>query len=141
MKYILDSSVALKWVLPEHDSAAATRLRDDFHNSVHEFLAPDVFPVEIGHALTKAERRKTIVAPSGWTLWQAIMADCPMLAQSIPLMPRAYAISSSMRIGIYDCLYVALAEREQCELITADARMINALKQHFQRIVHFASLP
>ncbi len=30
MKYVLDSSVALKWVLPEPDSARATRLREEY---------------------------------------------------------------------------------------------------------------
>jgi hypothetical protein len=30
MKYVLDSSVALKWVLPEADSAKAIRLRDEY---------------------------------------------------------------------------------------------------------------
>jgi predicted nucleic acid-binding protein len=91
MKYILDSSVALKWVLPEQDSANASRLRDEFHVGLHELVAPDIFPIEVGHALAKAERRKTISAPDGWSLWQAIMADCPVLAPSIALMPRAYA--------------------------------------------------
>ncbi len=33
MKYVLDSSVALKWVLPEADSGKAIRLRDEFTNA------------------------------------------------------------------------------------------------------------
>ena len=41
----------------------------------------------------------------------------------IPLMPRAYAISSQARIGICDCLYIALAEREQCSIVSEDARL------------------
>ena len=57
MKYVLDASVALKWVLTEADSAKAISLRDDFRKQLHEFLAPDVFPVEVAHALTRAERR------------------------------------------------------------------------------------
>src|SRR5262245_38142797 len=30
-------------------------LRDEFRNAVHELLSPDVFPLEIGHALTKVD--------------------------------------------------------------------------------------
>jgi predicted nucleic acid-binding protein len=30
MKYVIDTSVAFKWVVPEIDSDNATRLRDDF---------------------------------------------------------------------------------------------------------------
>jgi hypothetical protein len=48
MKYVLDSNIALKWVLPEALSDKAIHLRDDFHNAVHELLSPDVFSVELG---------------------------------------------------------------------------------------------
>jgi hypothetical protein len=41
MRYVLDSSVALKWVLPEVDSAKAIRLRDEYRNGLHELLATD----------------------------------------------------------------------------------------------------
>jgi predicted nucleic acid-binding protein len=56
MKYVLDSSVAFKWVVPEQFSDKAQLLRDDFRNTVHDLLAPDVFPAELAHALTRAER-------------------------------------------------------------------------------------
>jgi predicted nucleic acid-binding protein len=125
MKYVLDSSVALKIALPEPDSAKAIQLRDDFRSGVHELIAPDVFPVEVAHALTRAERQKRILPLTAWALWQKIMADCPALAPANPLTPRAIALSSQSRIGVYDCLYVALAEREGCELVTADQRLVS----------------
>jgi len=46
-----------------------------------------------------------------------------------------------MRVGVYDCLYVALAEREGCELITADDKLVKNLQPHFPFIVPLASLP
>lgn len=30
-----------------------------------------------------------------------------------------------MRIGVYDCLYVALSEQEQCKVVSADTRLFN----------------
>jgi len=42
-------------------------------------------------------------------------------------MPRAIELSSQARIGIYDCLYVAVAEHEGCDLVTADKKLIAAL--------------
>jgi len=36
MKLVLDSNVALKWVLAEPDSAKANQLRADFRNGIHE---------------------------------------------------------------------------------------------------------
>src|SRR5260370_23121241 len=60
MRYVLDLSVALKWVLAEPNAAIAVRLRDEFRKGIHELLAPDVFPIEVAHALARAERRGAI---------------------------------------------------------------------------------
>ncbi|MBY0522197.1 MAG: type II toxin-antitoxin system VapC family toxin [Gemmataceae bacterium] len=140
MKYVLDSCVAFKWVVTEPDTDKALRLREAFRNGVHELIAPDIFPIETGHALTRAERQGRITPPDGWAAWLSVMADCPQLVASIPDMPRAYAISSSIRTGIYDCLYVALAEREGCEFVTADDKLIRNLQVHFPFIVPLSSL-
>ncbi len=47
----------MKLVLPEHDSAKTLTLEADFQSQIHDLIAPDAFPVEVAHALTKAERR------------------------------------------------------------------------------------
>lgn len=54
---------------------------------------------------------------------------------------RAFAISSQHRIGIYDCLYVALAEREGCDLITPDDRLVKVLQSHCPFVIPLSSLP
>jgi hypothetical protein len=38
MRYVLDSSVAFKWSVPETDSDKALRLRDDFRAGAHDSL-------------------------------------------------------------------------------------------------------
>lgn len=141
MKYVLDSSVALKWVLTEPDSAKANQLRADFRNAIHELLAPDVFPVEIAHSLTRAERQGRILAPQSGVLLTDVLTSCPALHPSFSLLLRATEISSRLRIGVYDCLYVALAEREQCQLVTADAKLIKNLQGQFPQVVELAALP
>ena len=66
----------------------------------------------------------------------------PILHPALPdLLPAAYAISSKMRIGVYDCVYLALADRENCEFITADNLLINNLKSTFPFIVPLSSMP
>ena len=114
MKYVLDASVAVKWVLPEKDSPRAVRLLNHYRKKVHELLAPDTFPVEIAHALTRAERRKIIRPPQGMKRFTAIMRARPLLHDYLSLLPRAFSISSDFRVGVYDSLYVALAELEGC---------------------------
>jgi predicted nucleic acid-binding protein len=56
MKYVIDSSVMVKWVLAEPESDKALRLRSDLRNSVHELLSPDIFTVEAAHARRYASR-------------------------------------------------------------------------------------
>jgi predicted nucleic acid-binding protein len=141
MRYVLDSSVAFKWVVPEQDTDRALRLRDDYRNVVHELLAPDFFPIEVLHALTRAERQGRVAPPRGGLLWHDVMLTCPLLYSSLPLAPRAYAIASVHRTGVYDCVYVALAEREACELITADDKLVRTLRPSFPFITPLSSLP
>jgi predicted nucleic acid-binding protein len=141
MTYVLDANVSLKWVLAEPDSPKAPRLRDDYQKAVHDLLAPALFDVETAHALTRAERQGRIAVGQAALLWADIMSTAPRLERSAPLLPRAIASSSSMRVGVHDCLYVALAERERCELVTADDRLVRNLQPQFPFIIPLASLP
>ena len=78
MKFVLDASVALKTILKEPDSAAAIALRDDFQSHVHQLIAPDTLPVEIAHALTRAERRGVIPVGQGSLLFSHFLDPCCM---------------------------------------------------------------
>jgi predicted nucleic acid-binding protein len=127
MRLVLDSNVALKLVLPEPDVDLVLRLLDDSYAGIHELLAPSFFPVEVAHALTRAERQGRIAENDSWRLWQIVMGDCPRLFDTTSLMQRAIEISSNAGIGVYDCVYVALAEQEGCDLVTADEKLIKNL--------------
>jgi predicted nucleic acid-binding protein len=141
MKYVLNASVALKWVLTEPDTPKALSVRDDFRKQIHELLAPDVFPVEVAHALTRAERKGLIRPPQAARLLADVLSTPMPLHPYRPLLPRAVAISSALRCGVYDCLYIALAEREGCEFINADDKLLKNLGAQFPFIVSLASLP
>jgi predicted nucleic acid-binding protein len=141
MRRVIDSSVAFKWVVPEQNTDKALLLRDDFRNGLIELLAPDVFAVEIAHGLTRAERQGRIAVSEAATFWTDAMKTAPLLFASLPLMPRAIEISSQMRVGVYDCLYVALAEKENCDFVSADGRLVKMLQPHFPFIVELAALP
>lgn len=140
MRLILDASVALKWVLNEDDSAAARLLRADYLAGEHEFIVPDILPVEIGHALTKAERKGAIPVGNAALLATRIILILPELYPNLDLISRAIDISSDYRIGVHDCVYVALAEQEGAPLITADQKLITALQGDFP-VLSLGDLP
>jgi predicted nucleic acid-binding protein len=141
MRYVLDASAALCWILPRPNSGKALQLQADFLNAVHELIAPSVFSGEVASALTKAERQKLILVGDARPLLGRVMRTLPIMHAYEPLLDRAVDISSQTRSGLYDCLYVALAERERCELVTDDQKLIANLIPHFPFIVPLASLP
>ena len=68
------------------------------------------------------------------------VASPPSLLPSLPLSIRAIDLSSQLRIGVYDCLYVALAEREKCDFVTADDKLVKSLQPSFPFIIPLSSL-
>jgi predicted nucleic acid-binding protein len=142
MRYVIDCSVAFKWVVAESDTPKAVKLRDDFRNAVHDLLAPDLFPTEMANALLVSERRGRLSPGDSTVLLKDILKTLPVIHAALPdLLPRAHGIAASSVASVYDGLYVALAEREGCELVTADDKLVKNLQATFPFIVALASFP
>lgn len=140
MKYVVDSSVALKWVLPEADADKAISIRDNGRNQLDEIHAPDFFTTECGHALFRAERRRLIGAGQAEVLLAAIVSDLPLSHSSLTLIPRASVICQQLGTAFYDALYMSLAEAEGCVLITADAKLVRNVQRLYPYVVDLASI-
>lgn len=140
MKFVLDASVAVKWVVPEEDSAKAIQLREDYHNQIHELIAPNLFFAEIAHALTKAERRGIIQQYESLAKMMDIAMNAPRLHEYGPLLADAMIISATSRCAINDCVYLQLALEQSCGYVTADQRFVNSLQGQFPCIVSLESL-
>jgi len=141
MKYVLDSSVALKWVLPEADSVKAIRLRDEYKNGIHELLAPDIFTPEIANGLASAERQGRIKTGESAILLLDVVRAAPAIHLTAPLLLRAMALAIATRRAVYDCIYLALAEAQGCELVTADDQFARGLRASYPFIVSLVALP
>ena len=140
MKYVLDSNIGVKWVLEEDLSEKARSVRDEFAQGIHELLSPNVFLAETAHALTRAQRQGRITPVEVGIFMADVLTTLPQFRSYYPLLSRAIEISVQSRIGVYDCLYVALAESESCELLTADDRLVRALKRSFPFIISLDSV-
>ena len=141
MKYVVDSSAAFKWVVAERDSDKAIQLREEYRNGDHELFAPDIFPAEIANALLVAERRGRINPGEFARLLADLLTTTPRLEATIPFFPVAVSIVTSFHVSIYDALYVALAQQEQCELVTDDIKLLNNLQKRYPFIRSVSSLP
>lgn len=142
MKYVVDCSVAFMWVVPEPLSPKADRLREEFRNAVHDLHVPDLFTTEVANALVVAERRGRILPGQSTVLFADIATTMPAIHATYPdVLPRAHTIAASTVVSVYDALYVALAEKETCELVTGDDRLVRNLQAKFPFIVALSSLP
>ena len=141
MKYVLDSSVALKWVLPEVDSGKAIRLRDEYKNAIHELIAPDIFTPEVANGLVSAERQGRIKAGEAGSLLLDIVRQTPAIHSSSQLLIRAIEVSLSTRQAVYDCIYLALAETQGCEMVSADDAFVRKMRALFPFLIRLADLP
>lgn len=142
MKYVLDVSVALKWVLHEPQTATARKLRDHATKRIHELHAPDIFSLEVGSALSRLKRGPNPLPATGEAsiLAADILTTPPEHCPSMDIFHRAMEISSWLRISFYDCLYLVASEELACELVTADQRLVNVAKSHFS-VIHLNALP
>ncbi len=124
-QYVIDASVAAKWFIPEDHSVAARKLLAPEHGR----LAPDLIFIEFAHVLVKRRRRNEILVRDALEHLSALEGLVQVRA-SARLMASAVEIAVSFDRSAYDALYVALAISEECQLVTADRRLYNALALH-----------
>ena len=120
---VVDASVAVKWFLREVHAEAAMRILDPNH----ELIAPDLIWAEFGNVLWKRRRRGEITLATA----RAILLDFkryPIATMPVAtLVEAALEIADGLRQSVYDSLYLALAERRECRLVTADRRFRDAV--------------
>jgi predicted nucleic acid-binding protein len=124
MKFVvLDVSVATKWYVRETDSETAQRLLD----SGLQFAVPDIFFSEVANALLKHHANGDI------GLGDVLLGIEDLFAMEIEpvaaqlLMARAVEIAAPLKHAVYDCLYLALAERWDTTFVTADRKFHDRL--------------
>lgn len=124
MTLVVDASVALKWYLPEPDSQLAL----DLLSSGETLLAPDLIVPEICRAVWKAWKRKEIAADQAASIARNVgRRFVTTLVPTTLIAQRATALSAELDHSTYDCFYVALAERQGTQVLTADGRLLRKL--------------
>ena len=129
---VVDASVALKWVVEEEGSEAALALKG------RDLAAPSLLRVEAANALrTLAARRAIAPATAQGLLGLLQEAPVTVVEPDDALERRALGIALDLGHPVYDCVYLALAERTGRVLVTADGRLLRAVRatEHVARVV------
>jgi predicted nucleic acid-binding protein len=123
-RLVVDSSVVIKWSVPEVHSADALRYLDpDLERD-----APELLLAEISNILWKKVGRNELIREQA----ELIAADVAQADVTIhplgPIFGRAFQIALESRRSAYDSMYLALAEALSTRVVTADRRLYNALQ-------------
>ena len=110
-------------------------------NGIHQLIAPDIFMSEVSNGLVTAERRGRIKTGESKSLLLDVLRAAPVVHLSTPYLLRAMELAIAHRRAVYDCVYLALAEAEGCELITADDQFALGLQTACPFIVRLVTLP
>ena len=124
--YVIDASVAAKWFFEEEHSIEARSLLD----GELQHVAPDFILTEFANTAVKHVRRRDVSADYARSA-SARLPTMLLLHQTSPLVSLALQLALTFDRSVYDSLYVALALRRSCQLVTADRRLYNALSPTF----------
>ncbi len=138
--YIVDASVAVKWLVTEAYSDTAASLLDP----ANELVAPELLFAEAANALWSICRRgdisRTDLLEATTSLRVAPIAVPLSMRQ---LAPSASRLAIELDHPVYDCFYLALAMHEQYPVVTADRRFREVVRSHYylsDRIIHLEDL-
>jgi predicted nucleic acid-binding protein len=116
---VVDASVAAKWFFEESGHREARGLLD--RNEA--IIAPSLVLIELGNTAWKRHRRGEITPAAALEVVYLAAPVFNELFEIEALAPQAAELALEFNHPIYDCLYLALAQRERVALLTADRKL------------------
>ena len=122
---VVDASVAFKWVVEEIHSEAALNLIA----AGHPLAAPELLLAEVGSALGRRVGRRLISANEAKLAIEAVERTTVEWQPIRPLVFESLRLANTLEQSIYDCVYLALAERRASQVVTADRKFYEAIQR------------
>ncbi len=120
---VLDASVAVRWVVPEHGSDQAA----DLLSRPLSWIAPRLMLTEAASAVRRkvagGELRAELAVDAVNALVGAVADGTIRLIDDEEFVPSALTLALALGHRLPDCLYLAVAERQGSALATADVRL------------------
>ena len=121
---VVDTSVAVKWYIPEPGGEHALALRV----TGNDLVAPDLLVAEFGNVVWKKVRRGELDSAEAAEIADAFVRACPVrLRPSLPYSSLALDLALRYERSVYDALFLAVAVADGGSYVTADERLVNAL--------------
>lgn len=139
MRYVLDCSVAVRWFVSQTYWKQALSVLEGVQAGSTDLAAPDVVVAELGHVLRKLIVGKKLSADRGLAAVDRFLALPISLSPAKDLSHHALQLALDHSGTFYDALYLALAEQEDLQVLTADGRMARAFAK-LGRTLHLEDL-
>jgi predicted nucleic acid-binding protein len=119
-KKVVDASVLAKLFLDEPGKEAALRLKSEHLSNAVTLIVPELLFLEVLNTLRYKYQSAPVLSKVN-----AALFDLQLVIKNIDFSLIEKSIENSIKhnITIYDAVYVALAEIEGCELVTADKEL------------------
>jgi predicted nucleic acid-binding protein len=127
---VVDTSIVLKWVLDEPDSATALALLTRWMREGTVIQAPALLTYEVANALYQRVRKGEMTAEKARkALEDVLLPELELnFLEYTELGKRAITLAQQYNLpATYDAHYLALAEHQKCDYWTADTRLWNAI--------------
>lgn len=124
--FVLDSSVALAWVLPRQQTKRTAAILDQA--TEHGALTASLWPIEVANVLSIYERRAQFTAAERTNaigLFAGLPIDIDDQTQT-RAWSTAYDLALAHKLTVYDALYLELALRAGLPLATLDSDLCRA---------------
>lgn len=115
---VVDASVAVKFVFREAGSSEARLLLE----SDEPLVAPDWIMLEVASALWNKVKHSELLEIHAERSLLSLPEFFVRLYSAVDLVREAFSLSFRFRHPLYDCIYLALALREQAPIVTADKK-------------------
>lgn len=125
---VVDTSVAVKWVVPETASAIEGGTDAALALLPQTLIAPDCIMAEFANAMFKKVVAEEIGTDQAVAALE-ILPDIVNLVAAPPLVPAAFRLSLELKHPVHDCVFLALAIQNNCRLVTADAKFGSRCRQ------------
>lgn len=119
MTSVVDTSVVAKWFLAEEGSEAAEIYLRTLLEGKARLMAPSLLFVELASTFW-VQRRNGLTAALALQMYQKATLLPLQVFATADLLPAGLEAAYHYQISPYDAVFVALARRSDCELVTAD---------------------
>lgn len=135
---VIDSSVAVKWVIEEDDSDKAQLILDEYQDEKIALQAPAIIHAEFGNIIWKKQIFQGLSVADAEAAIKKFQQLSFILTPTTALFDDAFKIAVKYRRTFYDSLFLSLSERENCQFVTSDEKLYNAVKTDFPKMILLA---